>query len=252
MTQLPQYSEVVRVPTPGVPKRLAAEETSDAFGHRCEAAARELLEPANRPAEDAPLFVTIISAEGGPLTVAQPDGARSVTVFSSPFRAADYHRALLDEPDDRKFLVSTPADLVTMLADLRGVGVESIALDRCPRCTSFAVYDTESMAAADLLSLWATVKAAELTRSALYSEVARKLAASGRSRHARRLALQTASHVTMEDPGLHLFIGQLAVARKDRTELEEAKRFLKYLGQQDWLRQLEAFERSPPPLASTD
>ncbi len=247
MENLPQYSEVARTPNQGRPKRLIERETSAEFSAECQAAARELLAPDARPQDDAPLFVTIVNGDGGPLTATQPDGRSCVTVFSSPFRAADYQRALLTGFDDAQFLVSTPEMMAKMLADLRRLGVESICLDRCPRCKGFAVYSTEAMTTTNgVFSLWAIVKGTELTKVRLYSEFGRDLATKGKLQHARRLAMQTASHVTMEDPGLHLFIGQLAVARGDETEVAEAKAFLRYLGQQDFLEELAEFERNPP------
>jgi hypothetical protein len=58
-------------------------------------------------------------------------------VFSTPFRAADYVRTLLEPSGSVDYLSSSPRELVTLLRDLRELGIEKFALDRCPRCNFF-------------------------------------------------------------------------------------------------------------------
>jgi len=48
----------------------------------------------------------------------------------------------------------------------------------------------------------------------------------------------------MEDPRLHLLLGQIAIVRGDGSLLGEAKAFLEFFGMDSWRRKLSQIEKS--------
>ena len=143
---LPEYSAVRTTPNRGLPADLAAKEGSEEFRARREAIEASLREPPRRPQADRPLFVELLSTkDAGVWTITLPEsGARCLPIFSSPIRAADYIRTLL-EGAPVKYVFSSPLQLTNMLSDLRRMGIEQFTLDRCPRCDTFTAFGSASV-----------------------------------------------------------------------------------------------------------
>jgi hypothetical protein len=187
--------------------------------------------------------------KGGIVTITLPDnGGHCVPVFSTPVRAADYVQTLLATGPQVQYLCSSPLQILCMVRDVERAGIKSLALDRCPRCSVFCAVDCKSIKTADdAITSWAIAKATELARAELYFAYARKAASRGQLEVARGVTLEAVGHVSMEDPRLHLLLGQIAVARGDRAQLAEANTFLQFLGFQPFQRKLEQVARSGIP-----
>ena len=247
---LPEYSAIRSIPSRGLPTALAESELGESFLDRCATLERELLQPPRRPPADRPLFTLFVIVDPeSVLTIELPgDGGRCLPVFSTPFRAGDYRRTLLASGSVMKYYMSSPLDLLRMLRHLEGIGVESFALDRCPRCSVFAATGSASVKTADdLLVLWSISKATRLARADLYLNFAAHSALAGQFAIARDVALETVGHVSLEDPRLHLLLGQLAVELEDRKLLREAKAFLRYFELAEWEQKLDQVVRSGRP-----
>lgn len=247
---LPEYSGLRSIPSRGLPAALAESELAESFLARCATLERELLQPPRRPPVDRPLFTElVIVAPESVLTIQLPgDGGRCLPVFSTPIRAGDYLRTLQSLGSSMKYYLSSPSDLLRMLRHLEGIGVECFALDRCPRCSVFAATGSASVKTADdLLVLWSISKATQLARADLYLTFAAHSARAGQLAIARDVALETVGHVSLEDPRLHLLLGQLAVGLKDRKLLREAKAFLRYFELDQWERKLDQVVQSGRP-----
>ena len=135
-----------------------------------------------------------------------------------------------------------------MLRDLERTGIEQVALDRCPRCGTFAVFGSDSVTTAEkAIDCWSIFKAGELARLDLYLNYARAAACAGRLAMARDVALETVAHVSLDDPRAHLLLGQVAVALRDRDLLREAKDFLRFLKAGSWEQKLDEAVRSGAP-----
>ena len=74
-----------------------------------------------------------------------------------------------------------------------------------------------------------------------------RLAKTGELFAARDLLLETASHVSFEDPRVHVLLGQVAVALHDRDLLREAKAFLQFFKFNSWERKLDESVQSGSP-----
>jgi len=237
--ELPAYSEVWERPTRGLPPDLEKLEAGEKYRARHSAIEQDLRSTPLRPMDDAVMFIALIGADRkGVVTIPAPDGGPAcIPIFSSPIRVADYVRMLLSHGTRLNFLTLSPAGLVDMLTDLRRAGVGTLTMDRCPRCNCFATLGSESAKTPDdVINIWSIFKAGELARLELYLSYARESARAGRLDLARQVALETAAHVSLEDPRVHQMLGRIAVAQKDRKLFDEAKRFLRY-------RKLEAAER---------
>lgn len=246
---LPWYSALKAVPTRGIPDELRAQEDQEYGDNKDEALRSEFLAPTRRPPDNAPLFTELITQRGGLVTTTLPDGIKQcLLIFSSPFRAADYARVQLATSPRPQYLVSSPLELLKLVADLRGVGIESLALDRCPRCPSFTVVSFTSQASANtVLELWATHKSTEIIRANLYFAYALKCARAGGFEVARDVALEAVGHVTPEDPRLHFLLGQLALGLNDKILLREAKAQLTLFRDDDLQQWLDGSVRSGSP-----
>src|SRR5262245_7152090 len=90
--ELPEYSSLRRTPSRGLPPALAEQERAEPFRHRRDGLQERLRGAPYRPADDKPLFTTLLlPRQRGVLTIVLPDGvARCLPVFSTPFKAADY------------------------------------------------------------------------------------------------------------------------------------------------------------------
>ena len=247
---LPEYAAIRRTPSRGLPSDLAEREASQAFDAQREAIERSLREPPRRPQEQSPLFVELLAAsQEGVVTMTLPDReSPCLPIFSTPFRADDYIRTLLAHGPAVKHLSSNPLQLVRMLRDLRAMGIEHFALDRCPRCSIFTTISCASITTADdAINCWSIWKATELARLDLYLGHAQASARVGELEAAREVVLETIAHVSLEDPRAHLLLGQIAVALHDRRVLREAKAFLQFFKLNSWERRLDEADRSGAP-----
>jgi hypothetical protein len=238
---LPHYSGLNALPSPDFP------DESEAVAARHGVIARELLESARRPPDDAPFLTEVLVADQGVLTVPHSGGGQCLLTFGTRFRAADYVRTLFTTGSRAQLVSSSASQLVRMLGDPRESGVDSFTIDRCPRCppsTEFLKIDSRSMRLpADVIKVWAIGESIQVARIEFYVERALEWARDGRLEAARDLALECVGHVFFEDPRPHLLLGQLAVVLGDRRLLQEAKTFLHYFGFVSWERQLEDVER---------
>ena len=197
--EMPEYVAVRRTPNRGIPSELAEREAGQAYVAQREAIQRSLLNPPRRPQAERPLFVGLLAAShAGVVTMTLPEsGSPCLPIFSTPFRAADYVRTLLARGPAVKYLSSSPRQLVEMLRDLRGMGIEQFALDRCPRCSVFSAIGSASMQTADdAIDCWSIWKATELARLDLYLSHAQASARAGELAAARKVVLETVAHVS--------------------------------------------------------
>lgn len=247
--ELPNYSRLKSIPTRCLPPKLAEEEESESYSSRRDALEREILERDRRPSDDQPLFTELVISNRGVMTLTLPDDARPcLLVFSTPIRAADYVRTLLSAGPPVSYLTSSPLQFIRMLRDLEGVGIRVLALDRCPRCSIFTTIGSSSLTTTDgTVKVWGISKATEMARADLYLNYALHSARAGELEVAREVALETVGHVTLEDPRVHLLLGQLAVRLKDRKLLREAKAFLRFLRHDRWERMLDQASQSGSP-----
>lgn len=96
----------------------------------------------------------------------------------------------------------------------------------------------------DAVRIWAINKSAELARAELYFTHALESGRTGFLDLARDVALEAVGHLTMEDPRLHLLLGQVALGLGDRRLLGEAKAFLDFFNFERWRRKLGQVEES--------
>jgi hypothetical protein len=245
--EMPQYSALQSIPSRSLPSELTKEETSQFYLTQREALQQQLLEPARRPAEESPLFVELLSGDKGVVTVNLPDG-QCLPIFSTPFRAADYRRTQLASGSPVQYLSTSPRQVVGMLRDLERLGIKSLVLDRCPRCSILTIVQSVSIKTSDdAIGWWAIIKATELSRANLYLTYALHACRAGWLVLAREVALETVGHVTLEDPRLHLLLGQIGLGLGDRTLLHEAGEFLGFLRADAWSRKLEQAVRTGSP-----
>ena len=248
--ELPEYSRLRTTLSRPLPRDLVTQEQGEAFDLRRKDIQNELRGRPYWPPEDQPLFTTLlVPSQGGMLTIVLPDRpAPCLPVFSTPFKAADYRQVLVSSRTSVQYLSSTPLECQRMLSDLLGTGVETFALDRCPRCGVFSVIGSRSLRhASDLLQVWCIHKSTEVARTDLYFGYALGAARDGALEVAREVALETVGHVSVEDPRSHLLLGQLAVALQDRSLLAEAKAFLRFLKLGPWEQKLADVEGSASP-----
>jgi hypothetical protein len=72
-------------------------------------------------------------------------------------------------------------------------------------------------------------------------------ARAGELYNARDVLLETAAHVSFEDPRVHMLLGQVAVALRDRELLHEAKAYLKFFKLSSWEHKLDEVVQSGSP-----
>ncbi len=189
----------------------------------------------------------LVDPDGNFVAVNLPDDdARCIPVFSTPFRAADYYRALLNRGPRLQYLCSNSIQFLQMVRAFEESGIDWITIDRCPRCSNviIRVIGTTSIKAPDdAVVLWAIHKAGELARAELYLAFAQESARAGKLELARDVAVEAVGHVTMEDPRLHLLLGKIAIVRGDGRLIGEAKAFLEFFGMDSWHRKLSQIEK---------
>lgn len=248
--QFPEYSALRSTPTRGLPRDLTEAEDSESYATSQENLRCELRKPPFRPLDDQPLFMEFLEANGtGVVYITLPDdGGRCLPVFSTPLRAFDYVRTLLSTGPAVRYLHSSPLQLATMLHDIEAIGIKTLALDRCPRCSIFTHVGTSSLKTSDdLIGIWAIFKGTQLARGNLYFSYALGAAREGRIEIARDVALETVGHVDLEDPRPHLLLGQLAVKLRDQELLHDAREFLRFLKLDRWERKLDQVVQSGSP-----
>jgi hypothetical protein len=242
---MPGYSALKANPSRGLPPDLTEMEGSESFSARREALESALLDTSQRPEIDAPLFIELVDSGSGFVSLTLPNGSRCVPIFSTPFRAADYMYTLLRRGPRMQYLCTSPIQLIPMLRDLEDSGVERVALDRCPRCGILCIIESHSIKDPnDAVNIWAIFKATELARTELYFTYALASARTGRLELARDVGLEAVGHVTMEDPRLHLLLGQVGIGLGDGVLLKEAKASLDYFKKEAWRRCLDQNEES--------
>lgn len=244
--EVPHYSALKATPTRGLPPEVGEDEESQSFKARRDTLEQALLDPVRRPPIEAPLFTELLAKERGVVTLTLPnDGAHCVPVFSTPFRAADYIRTLLNHGPRAHYLSSSPLQFVHMLRDLEEIGIGRLTLDRCPRCPILTAIDSRSIKVPDdAVRVWAITKSTEIARAELYYTHALESARAGFLELAWDVALEAVGHVTMEDPRLHLLLGQVTIGLGDRRLLGEAKAFLDFFNFESWRRKLGQVEES--------
>ena len=242
---MPEYSRARDIASRGVPDRRSEQETKEAFDARCDSIQRWLCESPRRPRVESPLFVEILTDNAqSVLTIERTNGSHCMPVFSSPFRAANYVRTLVASGPPVAYLSSTPLELLAMFRDLRQVGVDEFTLDRCPRCETFCTITTSSMTTTDdVINCWSIFKSMELARLELFLNYAEAAARAEQFYTARDVLLEAAAHISVEDPRLHLSLGQIALALYDSNLRHEAKTFLRFFKLKEWERRLNAQSR---------
>lgn len=248
--QFPEYSALRSVPCRGVPTELAEAEASEPYKANREKIERELLKLPRRPRKDDALFTVLLESSGSSLvTLTLPDrSGKCLPVFSTAFRAADYVQTLLNSDPPVSYADSSPLQFLHALRAIEAAGVEMLALDRCPRCSTFTTLGTSSLRAADqLIDLWCIFKATELARENLYLSYALDSALASRFEIARDVALEAVDHVNPEYPRAHLLLGQLAVKLGDRELLSESQAYLRFLKLDRWERKLDQVVESGAP-----
>jgi hypothetical protein len=229
--KLPEYSAIRQQPCRKLPSDLAAQEADPAHRARQDALQDWLLQSSRRPPADSPLFVEIVCREQGFLTIQSPQGSsHCLPVFGSPFHAGDYVRTLVDPSLSINYLVSSPLQIVGLLRDGMAVNISHFTLDRCPRCDTYCAIESASITTVDkALDCWAICKAIQLARLDLYLTYAQTAAQAGDLYTARDVLLETAGHVSFEEPRVHVLLGEVAAALDDRELFKESKAFLKFL-----------------------
>ena len=199
----------------------------------------ELLTPPRRPADDKPLFTTLLSGPSGIFTLGLPDSTPCLLSFSTPLRAGTY-ASVRAGSTQLQYMLSTPREFAQMLADLKRSGaIQKFALDVCPYCLAFPAVDINPLwTAADVVSIWAIQRAGELARESVYFARAKDAFACGNFQLAKAMSLEAIQHVTAESGRLHLVLGKAALSVGDKDLLREAKVFLEFLREDQALREL--------------
>ena len=230
--EAPHYSALKATPTRGLPPEVRENEESQSFKARRDAIEQTLLDPDQRPPIEAPLFTELLAEERGVVTITLPnDGAQCVPVFSTPFRAADYARTLLNQGPRAQYLSSSPLQFVRMLRDLEDLGIGRFTLDCCPRCLILNIIDSRSIKVPDdAVRIWAIIKSGELARAELYITQAFESARTGFLELARdtanRLIVYSVDHgIRQQYPSCrNLTIGRASSAPINPHSLLLAKR----------------------------
>jgi hypothetical protein len=242
---MPEYSGAREMPSRGIQSSNSEQDANEAFSARCDAIQRWLCESPRRPQVESPLFVEILTDNGrSVLTIERKKDSHCMPVFSSPFRAANYVRTLLASGPPVAYLSSSPLELLAMFRDFRQVGIDEFTLDRCPLCEAFCTIPTASMSTTDdVITCWSIYKSIEMARLERFLSYAQAAARAEQFYTARDVLLEAAAHVGVEDPRLHLALGQVAVALYDSKMLHEAKAFLRFFKLKEWEHRLNQISR---------
>lgn len=178
----PHYSALKANPSRSLPTELEQQEKSESFTARRDSLQKDLLDEDQRPSIKAALFTMLVDSGGNFVAVALSGDERCIPVFSTPFRAADYYRALLNRGPRLQYLCSNSIQLLQTVRAFEENGIEWITIDRCPRCSNVsinAIGSTSIKAPDDAVVLWAIHKATELARAELYFAFAQESARAG-------------------------------------------------------------------------
>ena len=243
---MPEYSKARGIQSRGLPCARSEQEANEAFSARCDSIQRWLCEPPRRPRGESPLFIEILAGNSqSVLTMQRSENSHCMPVFSSPVRAMVYTRTLPASEPTITYLFSSPLELLTMLRDLRQVGIDQFTLDRCPRCEEYCAIYTASMTTTDdLINCWSVSKSIELARMEQFLSYAQAAARAEQFYSARDALLEAAAHVSVEDPRLHLALGHVAVRLYDTEMLREAAAFLRYFKLESWEQRLDQISMS--------
>ena len=243
---MPEYSGAREIPSRGVPSRCSEQEAHEAFGARCDSIQRWLCEPPRRLQDERRYFVALLTENSqSVVTIERTSESHCMLVFSSPFRAADYVRTLLATGSPDTYLSSSPLELLAMFGDLRPVGIDEFILDRCPRCeVACAIYTSSLTTTDDVVNCWSIFKSMELARMEEFLKYAQAAARAEQFYTARDVLLEAAAHVSVEDPRLHVAMGQVAVALYDSELLREARSFLRFFKLKSWESRLDQVAHS--------
>lgn len=236
---VPLYAELLAKPNRDVPDKLKLNLESAEFAD-FQAKWQDKLRAARRPAADVPA-VAMLRAGDSLATFGMPDtGERAALFFSSPLRAADYRDHMGREGASAGVPLLTLADFVRSLRDLEPIGVRHFALDRCPRCTGATVNESASVDSVD--AAWearARTRGGEMASEKLHFQYALDSARAGHLEEAREVGLQAVSHITIEDPNMHLLLGQVGVALADGALTSDALAMLRFLQAAPYVAKLE-------------
>jgi|SRR5687767_8132127 len=237
---LPTYTALRIAPTRQLPHELVGIEQTSAFRERSTQIQTQMRD-ADPPSDDQPLFVELVTAAGGGLTIPSPEfGGRCLVVFTSPFRAGDYVQQYFAHDHAIEYMSSSATQLAQMLRDIRAHDIGAFVLDRCPRCEIGVMFGSENVAtAADVLTVWAIVKSSQYARAEFYMALVMSAAGNDDLHTAREVLLELVGHVMPEDPRLHYYLGQIAAASGDDCMLREAKSFLQLFDRQDFNERLD-------------
>ncbi len=240
---VPTYSLLEQILSRPLPEELAAQEGSDDFAGWRDRIESELLD--QETDENAFGFATFLKFHQGMLQIRVPESSDlCLLVFSTPLRAADYARVQM-AGEKFEYVASSASQTVSVLRDCREqANTTHIALDRCPRCSTFVTVGTSDLdSPRKLIRLWKISKATEFARCNLYWNYARSSAREDKLMLARDIALELVGHVTADDPRVHLLLGKLAIRLQDKTLLREAQSFLAFLRQDPYVEELRIAER---------
>jgi len=178
------------------------------------------------------LFVCLDTHHGLIMIRAAADQKPVMLLFSSPFGAADYLRAMGMPGKVGQLKVETlPESAQSWLSS----GVQSAVLDRCPRCPQCLLIDLVAIAKwtkEDFAKVWAQLRAVRSVMGEVRIRSAMKHLAAG-SRAAARSDLEyVRDHFDCGVPYLHQMIGLLAGMQQDELGKATAMERLKEFGPQ--------------------
>jgi hypothetical protein len=151
-------------------------------------------------------------------------------LFSHPFAVNDYLRATGTPGSARQLKVEMMPEAARSWLSL---GVETAALDRCPRCPQFLSINLAGMAKwtkEDFAKVWAHHRAARSICSEERIRAAMKHSAAGSHAAARSELEYVRDHFECGVPYLHQMIGLLAGAQQDEVAKATAMERLKEFG----------------------
>jgi hypothetical protein len=173
-----------------------------------------------------PERVCVCQVNGGLLTYQYtPERKQAVLLFTDPFAAQDYLRATNVAARVGQIKLET---LPEMARNWVSAGVETFALNRCPRCTHLKLIKTTALKTKeDFVVYWAAERAARW----LYGEIlvlsASNHLQSGSHAKARADLEYVRDHLNCAIPYLHQVIGLIADVQQDEIARAAADERLK-------------------------
>jgi hypothetical protein len=242
---LPHYSALDQNAKLDVPEALRAAAKSDLLIDRAQELQKRLMSPPNRPPDDQSLFTFFVASEQvGVITYQAPLSGTCVPVFMAAIDAGEYKRLLLRDIQTR-YMVSSAVQFLKMVRDVEPTGVRTIAFNRCPRFAAdsvrlptgvvFNLHDPGMIATrflqtpSDVIEVWSVHTAKRHALVEVSLAFALKEARAGHLEIARDIALDALGHITLNEPHLHLVLGQAAIGLRDARLFGEARAFLEFL-----------------------